>query len=37
MWYLIIASGLTSLFLWKKANPGKSLNPMPVAKNDTKP
>lgn len=29
MWYLIIASGLTSLFLWKKANPGKSINPMP--------
>lgn len=27
--YGIVASGLLSLWLWKKANPGKSLNPFP--------
>jgi len=25
----IVVSGLVSIFLWKKANPGVSLNPMP--------
>ena len=28
--YGIVASGLLSLWLWKQANPGKSLNPMPL-------
>lgn len=37
--WMIVASGLVSLFFWKKANPGKSLNPFPVAPDvsDTKP
>ncbi len=25
----IVVSGLVSIFLWKKANPGASLNPTP--------
>lgn len=29
MWlkWAIVASGLTAAYFWKKANPGKSLNP----------
>lgn len=26
----IVVSGLVSLWLWKQANPGKTLNPTPV-------
>lgn len=26
----IVVSGIASLWLWKKANPGASINPMPV-------
>lgn len=29
--YGIAASGLLSLWLWKQANPGKSLNPFPTS------
>jgi hypothetical protein len=25
----IVISGLSAVYFWKKANPGKSLNPMP--------
>jgi hypothetical protein len=25
--YALVASGLLSLYLWKKANPGQTLNP----------
>ena len=36
--WAIVASGLVSVFLWKKANPGKNINPLPqddlVATND---
>ncbi len=28
--YAIVGSGLLSLWLWKQANPGASLNPTPV-------
>lgn len=26
----IVVSGLVSIYFWKQANPGKSLNPTPV-------
>ncbi len=32
--WAIVASGLVSAFLWKKANPGKSLNPTKDAAED---
>lgn len=31
IWSLVISGG-SALYWWKKANPGKSLNPMPPAK-----